>query len=218
MLQVDALGAFIGVIYYLVDKGRDKVEGLAYLREVPQDVRHVVVVFDAVQTHPGQGVPSGDEVLVIRLVHVPEEGYVERTRPHQLLVLILVDCLAFLYEALLPGKPLYVLRVGLEGVHPGLQLLIGALYTGYLGLDGRPLPAQLHVPEQAHLAQEKAQEEVKKDAERNRGPGGPHPLPRLLPPPGANIPGHITSKTVLFFYEKEKYQKKTNTTNIIRAE
>ena len=44
--------------------------------------RHVVIILDAVHTDPGKDVGTGDVILVIGLVHVPDEGYGERMVGH----------------------------------------------------------------------------------------------------------------------------------------
>ncbi len=53
----------------------DEVERDADARELAKQRNHPVVVLQGMQPHPGENVLPGDEVLVIRLVHVPQEGH-----------------------------------------------------------------------------------------------------------------------------------------------
>ena len=53
---------------------RHQVEGDADARELAEQRHHAPVVLDGVQTHPREDVLAGREVLVIGLMHVPEQG------------------------------------------------------------------------------------------------------------------------------------------------
>lgn len=53
---------------------RHEVEGHPNRGKLAEHGDHAPVVLDGVQSHPGQDVLTGGEVLVIRLVHVPQQG------------------------------------------------------------------------------------------------------------------------------------------------
>ena len=65
------------VVLYLGDQRRDKVEGLVNVGKLVQQLDHAEVVLERVQSHPGQPVVAGDQVLVKRLMLVPQNYYAE---------------------------------------------------------------------------------------------------------------------------------------------
>ena len=66
-------GAVLGERLDLRDQRRHQVEGDAEPREFLEHGDHAPVVLDGVQPHPRQDVLAGGEVLVIGLVHVPQQ-------------------------------------------------------------------------------------------------------------------------------------------------
>ena len=60
------------VVLYLRDQRRDKIEGLVNVGKLVQQFDHAVVVLERMQPHPGQPVLAGDQVLVKRLMLVPQ--------------------------------------------------------------------------------------------------------------------------------------------------
>ena len=63
-----------GVLGHLRHHGGHQVESLVDLREVLQDSGHAEIVLEGVHARPGQLILAGNQVLVIRLVHVPQEA------------------------------------------------------------------------------------------------------------------------------------------------
>src|SRR5262249_38918755 len=61
------------VILDLRQHGGDEVESLLDFGKVFQDSHHARVVLKRVQTGPGELIFAGPQILVERLVHVPEE-------------------------------------------------------------------------------------------------------------------------------------------------
>ena len=59
----------------LDEQRRHQVERDADARKLPKERRHPVVVLQRVHPHPGEDVLAGDEILVVRLMHVPEDGH-----------------------------------------------------------------------------------------------------------------------------------------------
>jgi hypothetical protein len=51
-----------------------QVEGNAHAREFAQQRHHAPVILGCVQPHPRQHVLARREILVVRLVHVPQDG------------------------------------------------------------------------------------------------------------------------------------------------
>ena len=76
-LEKRVAGGAGGVVLHLDDQRRHEVEVLVDVGELVQQLDHPVVVLEGMHAHPGQPVVPGDEVLVIRLVHVPEENEVD---------------------------------------------------------------------------------------------------------------------------------------------
>ena len=70
--EIDRL--FLAVVLDLRQQRRHQVEGRAHLRVAVEQRRHLEVVLGRAQAHPGQQVRAGEVVLVIGLVHVPDEG------------------------------------------------------------------------------------------------------------------------------------------------
>ncbi len=60
------------VVLYLSDQGRDQVKSLVNAGKLVQQLDHAVVILEGMQPHPGQPVAAGDQVLVKRLMLVPE--------------------------------------------------------------------------------------------------------------------------------------------------
>ena len=60
------------VVLNLGDQRRNKIEGLMDVGKLVQQFDHSVVVFERMQAHPGQAVLAGDQILVKRLVLMPE--------------------------------------------------------------------------------------------------------------------------------------------------
>ena len=54
--------------------GRDQVEGDLDLGELAHERDHAVIVLEGMQAHPRQDVLVSDQILVERLVHVPQDG------------------------------------------------------------------------------------------------------------------------------------------------
>ena len=70
------------IVLKLRDQGRHQVKRLVQPRKFIQQFHHAVIILERVQTHPGQAVFATDQVLVIRLVHVPEEQEMDCRRTH----------------------------------------------------------------------------------------------------------------------------------------
>jgi hypothetical protein len=66
-------GAILGERFELHDQRRHHVEGDAHVGKLPQQRHHAVVVLQPMQPDPGEDVFAGHQILVERLVHVPEE-------------------------------------------------------------------------------------------------------------------------------------------------
>ena len=60
------------VVLYLRDQGRDEVEGLVNVGKLVEQLDHAVVVLESMQPDPGQPVLAADQVLVKRLMLVPQ--------------------------------------------------------------------------------------------------------------------------------------------------
>src|SRR4029077_13675963 len=65
----------VHVILYLGDEGRNKIKGLVDAGKLVQQFNHSVIVFQCVQARPRQPVFSGNQVLVIRLVLMPQNDH-----------------------------------------------------------------------------------------------------------------------------------------------
>src|SRR5262249_33077997 len=65
-------GVFVHLRYH---RGHE-IEGLPDLRKLLEDAHHAVVVLERMHARPRKLVLARDEVLVIRLVHMPEETQV----------------------------------------------------------------------------------------------------------------------------------------------
>src|SRR5258706_14518459 len=74
--EVDRL--LFAVVLDLRQQRRNEVEGGAELRIAVQEGRHLVVILGRSEPDPRQEVSAGEVVLVIRLVHVPDESDVYR--------------------------------------------------------------------------------------------------------------------------------------------
>ena len=61
------------VVLQLDDQRGHQVERLVHAGKFLQQFHHAVIIFERVQAHPGQTVLARNQVLVIRLVHVPEK-------------------------------------------------------------------------------------------------------------------------------------------------
>ena len=61
------------IILYLRDQRRNQIEGLMDIGKFVQQLHHAVIILQGVEAHPGQAVLAGDQVLVKRLVLVPQE-------------------------------------------------------------------------------------------------------------------------------------------------
>jgi hypothetical protein len=68
------LGSSGHVILDLSDQRRHQIEGLMDVGEFVQQLDHAVVVFERMQAHPGQAVLSGDQILVERLMLMPQDN------------------------------------------------------------------------------------------------------------------------------------------------
>ena len=60
------------VVLDLGDQRRDEIKSLMNVGKLIQQLDHAVVILEGMQPHPGQPVAAGDEVLVKRLMLVPE--------------------------------------------------------------------------------------------------------------------------------------------------
>jgi hypothetical protein len=78
-LEITVLCASLGERLQLHQQRRHEIEGHPDARELAQERHHAVVVLQRMQPDPRQDVLAGDEVLVIRLVHVPHEGDARHT-------------------------------------------------------------------------------------------------------------------------------------------
>jgi hypothetical protein len=72
--QVTVAGATVAEGLQLHDQGRHQVERGPDARERLQHVHHAAIVLERVHTNPRQDVLARREVLVERLVHVPQQG------------------------------------------------------------------------------------------------------------------------------------------------
>src|SRR5207249_10784297 len=71
-------GFFLAVVLNLSEQRRHEVEGRTDLGISVQQRRHLVVVLGRSQPNPRQKVGAREVVLVIRLMHVPDEGDLKR--------------------------------------------------------------------------------------------------------------------------------------------
>ena len=78
-VEEEVLVVAAGVVLDLGQQRGHQVEGLADARVVVQEGGHLVVVLGRPQPHPGQQVGLGEVVLVVGLVHVPDQGEMERS-------------------------------------------------------------------------------------------------------------------------------------------
>ena len=79
-LEVDVGEPRVGVVLHLGDQRRHQVEGCFYGRVVRQERRHLVVILGATHADPGKEEAAGEVVLVVRLVHVPDERHMQGSR------------------------------------------------------------------------------------------------------------------------------------------
>jgi len=79
-IHVDVLETAVDVILDLIHQRRHQVEGLLDVRVPVEQRRHLVIVLGAAEPNPGQQKTAGQVILVIRLVHVPDEGHMQRAR------------------------------------------------------------------------------------------------------------------------------------------
>ncbi len=80
VLPVDIGHTARRVVLQLLHQGGDEVERLVDGGVVGQDLDHVEVVLERVQPGPGHLKSAGPGGPVVRLVHVPDERYVDRLR------------------------------------------------------------------------------------------------------------------------------------------
>ena len=73
-LEIPVTGAVLGKRLELHEQRRDEVERHLDVGTLAQDGHHAVIVLEGVQPDPRQDVLVGREVLVIRLVHMPQDG------------------------------------------------------------------------------------------------------------------------------------------------
>ena len=71
--------AVLGERFQLHEERRHQVERDLDRRELAQDRRHAEIIFEGMQADPRQDVLAGDQVLVERLVHVPQQGDARHT-------------------------------------------------------------------------------------------------------------------------------------------
>ena len=79
-VQVDVAILAIDVVRHLRHQRGHQVERLLDRRIVIEQRRHLVVVLGAAQPHPGQKEGVLQVILVVRLVHVPDEGHMQGSR------------------------------------------------------------------------------------------------------------------------------------------
>ena len=72
-LQMAIPGVFARERVELDEQGRDQVERRLHAGELAQQRHHPPVILEAVQPHPRQDVLARHQVLVERLVHVPQQ-------------------------------------------------------------------------------------------------------------------------------------------------
>ena len=84
-VEVEVGGVARQVVLDLGAERGHQVEGLDHAGIAVQERRHPVVILDAAQADPGQEDGIGQVILVIGLVHVPDEGHMQR-RGHGRLV------------------------------------------------------------------------------------------------------------------------------------
>ena len=73
--QIAIPGAVRGKGLELDEQRGHEVERHPDRRELAQQRHHAEVVLEGMQPHPWQDVLAGDEILVVRLMHVPEKGH-----------------------------------------------------------------------------------------------------------------------------------------------
>ena len=78
--QVTIARAIRGKGLELRDERRHQVEGDMHAGELLEHGDHAPVVLDRVHPHPGQDVLAGGEVLVVGLVHVPQQRQLHHGR------------------------------------------------------------------------------------------------------------------------------------------
>ena len=76
-VQQGIVGLTTGVFLDLDHHGRDQVKGLPDGRKFFQDFDHAVVVLQGMHAGPREAILTGGEVLIERLVHVPEKAQVD---------------------------------------------------------------------------------------------------------------------------------------------
>lgn len=67
-------GGAAGVIADLLQQRRDKIEGLLYAGELVEQLHHAVVILQGMHADPREAVFAGGEVLIERLMHVPQKA------------------------------------------------------------------------------------------------------------------------------------------------
>ena len=72
--QVPIVGTVVSKRLDLDEQRWTEIERHPDLRELLEDCHHAAVVLQRVHAHPRQDVLAGREVLVERLVHVPQQG------------------------------------------------------------------------------------------------------------------------------------------------
>ena len=73
-VEVPVVRAVGGEGLELHQERRNQVERHPDGRKFAQQRDHPVVVLQGVEANPGEDVLAGDQIFVVRLVHVPEEG------------------------------------------------------------------------------------------------------------------------------------------------
>jgi hypothetical protein len=79
-VQMPVAGPFLGVSQDLQEQAGDEIDRALELGHLFEVQRHAVIIFGAVQAHPGHEALAADIIGIIRLVLMPEKG--ERNRLH----------------------------------------------------------------------------------------------------------------------------------------
>ena len=65
------------IVLDLRNQRRDKVKGLVNLRKLIQELDHPVVIFESMQSNPGKPVPARNQVLIKRLMLMPQNNHAQ---------------------------------------------------------------------------------------------------------------------------------------------
>ena len=79
-VHVDVCNAAVDIVLDLLHQRRHQVERLLEVGVRVEQRRHLVIVLGGAQPNPGQQKTVAQVVFVIRLVHVPDEGHMQRAR------------------------------------------------------------------------------------------------------------------------------------------